>query len=312
LAGLRAHYGIIGDSPRLVGGYSGSLSNTGERIRLESPDESPPDDPANTPYVTVDEVIYDDQGSWPTATIGDPIVRRSSTYFGNDGSHWIHASAFAELVNMPGDFDGDGHVDGTDIDLLIDAVARDSQNSDYVLSGANPTPESEEIDYFVEEFLGTFFGDANLDHAVDAQDLNTVGVNWLGPGCGGWQDGDFNGNGVVDASDLNRLGSNWLRINPAAAARTPRAALSYKAVDRPATKIVNPRTSVGQSARDALFDRFDAQDGRTDNFTLSRGRQVHSDLVASRKTGPSRSGKTTPKVAAESIDQFFAGLLDVS
>ena len=52
-------------------------------------------------------------------------------------------------------------------------------------------------------------GDANGDGRVDAQDLNSVGINWQMDGKE-WADGDFNGDSRVDASDLNILALNWL------------------------------------------------------------------------------------------------------
>ena len=52
-------------------------------------------------------------------------------------------------------------------------------------------------------------GDANGDGVVDAQDLNTVALNWQQSVMGGASDGDFDDNGFVDAADLNLLALNW-------------------------------------------------------------------------------------------------------
>ncbi len=207
LAAFRAHYGLFGDSPTLIGGYSGSLSNDGELIRLQQPDSPPADDPSVTPYVTVDEVAYDNQGDWPKPEPGDPIVRRASTFFGSEGRNWSLASAFPN-ESVDGDFDGDGMISINDLELLVDAVRRESQNPDYILSGA-PTLTYDEVSYFANRFLQTLYGDANLDGTVDAIDLNRLGLNWQSQACGGWQDGDFNGDEIVDATDLNRIGVHW-------------------------------------------------------------------------------------------------------
>ena len=85
------------------------------------------------------------------------------------------------------------------------------------------------IDFFyVGELVGTFGeeviallpGDANGDGAVNAADLNIVGLNWQ---MGGKTraEGDFNGDGFVDAADLNVLGVNWQRVAAADQAAVP-------------------------------------------------------------------------------------------
>ena len=201
LAAFRAHHGLP-ESTLIIGGYSGSLSNRGEQLRLERPDEPPIDDPSVTPYVTVDEVIYDDQAPWPLPVRGDPIVRRASMFFGNDGALWAHGSTFDGGDNVLGDFNGDGAADAADIDLLFDAVNRESQNSDFVLSGAGPVADALEIDFYVHDLLGTAFGDANLDGVVDAIDYG-VWSDHRFRSCTGWSSGDFNGDGKTDGSDFN-------------------------------------------------------------------------------------------------------------
>lgn len=51
-------------------------------------------------------------------------------------------------------------------------------------------------------------GDANMDGAVDARDLNQLGIHWQ-QDVAGWEQGDFTGDGFVDAQDLNELAVNW-------------------------------------------------------------------------------------------------------
>ena len=228
------HHGLPESTP-LIGGYSGSLNNSGEQLRLERPGTPPADDPLQTPFVTVDEVVYDDQHPWPAPTAGDPIVRRASMFFGNDGDHWTHASALSTGGDVTwGDFNGDDLADADDLDLLIDAVNRGSQNADYVLSGTVPLPVEFEIDDYIENVLGTIRGDANLDQTVNASDLNQVGIHWQRSGCGGWAGGDFNGDNIVNVSDLNTLALNWQRsvgvAADALAARTPRAPLDFMVI----------------------------------------------------------------------------------
>ena len=105
-----------------MGGYSGSLSNTGEQLRLELPDAPPLDDPNFTPVVTVDEVIYDDRGDWPEPMVGEAIFRRSGVFFGNDGASWTHKSSFDFGDQVFGDFTGDQVADVNDLELLVQAA----------------------------------------------------------------------------------------------------------------------------------------------------------------------------------------------
>ena len=206
LEAFREHYGLS-EFAFVIGGYSGSLSNSGEQIRLERPDTPPLDDPAVTPYVTVDEVIYDDQSPWPMPVAGDPIVRRASMFFGNDGNLWTYNSTFDVRDNVRGDFNGDKVVDAADIDLLFDAVNRNSQNSDFVLSGTFPIPTEFEIGFYIRDELGIEFGDANLDGAVDAIDFGIWNSHKF-QSCTGWASGDFNGDGQTDGSDFNIWNDN--------------------------------------------------------------------------------------------------------
>ena len=54
----------------------------------------------------------------------------------------------------------------------------------------------------------TFYGDANLDSAVDAGDFGILAANW-GQGEKVWSLGDFNYDGNVNLQDFNRLASNF-------------------------------------------------------------------------------------------------------
>jgi hypothetical protein len=86
-----------------------------------------------------------------------------------------------------------------------------------------------DVQFLVENIIGTFMGDANLDGKVDAADLDQVGINWQRMDGAGWSDGDFTGDGTVNAQDLNVIGINWRSGEAAAAvahARLPRAPLA--------------------------------------------------------------------------------------
>ena len=74
--------------------------------------------------------------------------------------------------------------------------------------------------FWLTDIKGTFLGDVNLDRTVDADDLNTLGLNWRRTTATSWSQGDFNGDGNVDASDLNDLGLNWRNSAEAPASTT--------------------------------------------------------------------------------------------
>ena len=92
------------------------------------------------------------------------------------------------------DFNADGLVDTTDLDLwLIDAADANGFTTSYLP------------------------GDADLDGVVGGRDLNALGQNWRKQSAV-WQSGDFNGDGIVDVSDLDSIGRNWRTSIPLAAA----------------------------------------------------------------------------------------------
>ena len=109
------------------------------------------------------------------------------------------------------DLNDDGAVDTLDIDEWL------------AIAGAANLPSG-------SAFL---HGDATLDGAVIAADLNVVGQVWLSD-VRGWCAGDFTADGRVDVNDLNKIGLNWQQdVSGAAAAapagRTPRAPLGAHA-----------------------------------------------------------------------------------
>jgi len=69
VAAFRVQFGID-PTVRLVGGWTGNLSNNDEEIRLERPTAPPPGNPTLTPYVVEDGVLYDDEAPWAIAADG--------------------------------------------------------------------------------------------------------------------------------------------------------------------------------------------------------------------------------------------------
>ena len=121
------------------------------------------------------------------------------------------------------DFNGDGNMDGNDVDALVGEIVAGTSNLAFDLTADGAVDDSDLSQWlndaatangFAEPYL---LGDANLDGTVNASDLNSLGKNWLvQPNT--WQLGDFNADGIVNAGDLNELGQNWLASIPSAAA----------------------------------------------------------------------------------------------
>jgi len=80
-------------------------------------------------------------------------------------------------------------------------------------TAANHT-DSVNVDWQTMQRVPLLPGDANMDGAVTAYDLNVIGLNWQRRA--GWEGGDFTGDGFVDSADLNVLAVNWRSPFPAA------------------------------------------------------------------------------------------------
>ena len=91
-AAFRSKYGIT-PGVQIVGPYPGALQNSGERLRLERPDT--PEVGTNgivfVPYITVDEVRYNDKLPWAPGADGDgpSLQRRVPDLYGNEPTNWF-------------------------------------------------------------------------------------------------------------------------------------------------------------------------------------------------------------------------------
>ncbi|WP_145445662.1 hypothetical protein [Mucisphaera calidilacus] len=107
---------------------------------------------------------------------------------------------------LVGDFDQNGIVDADDIDILAAEIDLGSTDPIYDLDGINGVDQGD-FTFMIETVLGTSFGDANLDLAVDLLDLSALASNF--EGIAGWAGGNFNTDAVVDLLDLSSLASNF-------------------------------------------------------------------------------------------------------
>ena len=145
----------------------------------------------------------------------------------------------------PGDFDGNGLFECTDINLLTDAVANGSTTADFDLDGDGVVTAAD-----VDAWLalagaanlpsGNSFlhGDANLDGFVDASDFNIWNENQF-TNQTAWCLGNFNSDLVVDASDFNIWNENRFQSAAPPAVLTD-VAFSHDVADEDAKRTQRP------------------------------------------------------------------------
>ena len=121
-----------------------------------------------------------------------------------------------------GDFDGNGKLDTEDIDALMNEVAAGSTLAAFDLNSDSHVDDQDRDAWLAAAGASNglaspyLVGDANLDGAVDARDLNELGLSWLTDNHD-WSRGNFTGGGA-NAADLNALALNWRQSVPVGAA----------------------------------------------------------------------------------------------
>ncbi|MCA9262775.1 MAG: lamin tail domain-containing protein [Planctomycetales bacterium] len=232
LEAFRVHYSMP-STVRVMGPFTGNLSNSEGRVTLQFPDEPPATDPTVYPRITGDEVIYDDIAPWPKSADGggSSLQRMSPTFYGNSAFSWRGTAptpGFAIFPgSVPGDLNGDSLVDANDIDYLQNHVRRLDPSLAFDING-NFVVELGDVTRYLSTVLQTRLGDANLNGVVDASDFNIWNAHKFQSCNMSWADGDFTGDGEVDVSDFNRWFANKFTMGPVgavvAAGEAPRAA----------------------------------------------------------------------------------------
>ncbi len=124
----------------------------------------------------------------------------------------VPALATSDLSFTLGDFNEDGGVDAADIDLLFGEISAGTNRSEFDLTG-DAMVDRLDANELVCGILGTEYGDATLDRAINGADLSILAGNWLTSGRG-WASGDFTGDGAVGGADMSLMASNWLWTAP--------------------------------------------------------------------------------------------------
>lgn len=158
---------------------------------------------------------------WPTPE-EDTVYSVSIDNIGLSGeqlSYQYDVTIFNPSVRVDpplrGDFDGDMELTSRDIDLLTLAIQQGGFESRFDLSGDNTLSLADTL-VLVEELMGTFPGDADLNLSVDFGDFLTLARNF--GKNGGWRQGDFDSTGDVQFPDFLLLARNFGRTQEAAAA----------------------------------------------------------------------------------------------
>jgi hypothetical protein len=108
-------------------------------------------------------------------------------------------------INTPGDLDGDGDCDATDIDLLGAAIRSGSTEAKFDINGDGRVDGADHATY-IADVKHTWLGDSNLDGEFSSSDF--VFVFTVGEyedaivGNSGWGDGDWNFDGDFNSSDF--------------------------------------------------------------------------------------------------------------
>ena len=152
------------------------------------------------------------------ATFSNLVITAAGSYSlaAGDGSLTGATSGSIAIYLLP-DFNSDGLINATDIDLLYqNLTARTgTYNASFDVNGDGVVDQND-LDAVVKVILHTAYGDANLDGQVNVDNFSIVLSNWgANNGLGysdttvGWAQGDFSGDGRVGIDDFSIFLSNW-------------------------------------------------------------------------------------------------------
>ena len=185
---------------------SGQFSNSTERVAL-----------ADAAGVTIHSFTYCDDWHPSTDGGGHSLTQVNELDLSADldvSTSWKPSGAVDGTPGsgdtLSGDFNNDGLVDDTDIDLLFGAINTGSVDLLFDVNG-DSSIDSMDTSFLVQTILGTSWGDGDLDGDVDTIDLTKAIINFTGAAGVGktWSSGDTDGDGDVDTLDLTKAIINF-------------------------------------------------------------------------------------------------------
>ena len=195
---------------KVVGPFTGELGVDTAIIRLEREPVGGEDDPENS-TVLVDRVEYSNQQGWPQDLngTGQSLNRVATDAYGDFSASWTSLLRSPGTVDFsvlaPGDVNGDGRIDVSDVDQLCAAIHDQSEDPRYDLNRDQELTRDDHR-FLIEEILGTSAGDANLDGTFNSQDLVLIFTNAEYEddveANSSWFDGDWNCDREFTSSDL--------------------------------------------------------------------------------------------------------------
>jgi hypothetical protein len=106
---------------------------------------------------------------------------------------------------VPGDFDANGQLDAMDMNQLTAAVRAGTHDTSFDLNGDSLVNQADRT-VWVDQLVGTYFGDSNLDGEFNSSDFVLVfQAGEYEDGVAGnsvWQTGDWDGDGDFSSSDF--------------------------------------------------------------------------------------------------------------
>ena len=185
---------------------SGQFSNSTERVAL-----------ADATGITIHSFTYSDAWHPSTDGGGHSLTQVNELDLSADldvSTSWKPSGAVDGTPGsgdtLSGDFNNDGLVDDTDIDLLFGAINTGSVDLLFDVNG-DSSIDSTDTSFLVQTILGTSWGDGDLDGDVDTIDLTKAIINFTGAAGVGktWSSGDTDGDGDVDTLDLTKAIINF-------------------------------------------------------------------------------------------------------
>ena len=133
------------------------------------------------------------------------FARHSDRGFSADMMNLSSAGACQGNSAFNNDFNSDGTIDVTDINLLLGEVKSGANNTSFDVNSDELVNQADIANYIVSAF-NSYVGDSNLDGEFSSSDFVTVFTAGEYedeiPNNSEWQDGDWNGDGEFSTTDL--------------------------------------------------------------------------------------------------------------